>query len=336
MQRRADDLSGVETAILGPLTRAQADAWLGRALERAGAGGLGEVLFRAGRIDAVYGVEAADGRRLVLTAHRPPVDLAARRAVVRAQTALAAAGYPSASPVAGPIEVDGRTVTVETLLDAGAPGDPGDPAIRRAMAAGLVEHVAILSALAGLAAAAAPPAWCRYRGGPWPVPHDTIFDFSVTPESHRWLDELAARATAVLLEDRGADPIVVGHADWYPGNLRFEGGRIVAVFDWDLVADTAPAVAGITAAACVADAPSGPQAPGGPATVAAFLADVENAAGRPFDAAQQRVAAAAATWTLAYNARCDLALQDPRDPPRRGSPLDVAGRHGAELLALRW
>jgi len=335
MQPRPDELSGVETAILGPLTRAQADAWLGRALERADAGGLAEVLFRAGRIDAVYGVLAADGRRLVLTAHRPPVDLAGRRAVVRAQTALAAAGYPCPAPVAGPLEVEGRTVTVETLLEDGEPADPRDPAIRRAMAAGLVEHVAILSPLAGLAPAAVPPAWCRYRDGPWPVPHDTIFDFSVTPQSHRWLDDLAARATAVLLEDRGTDPIVVGHADWYPGNLRFAGERIVAVFDWDLVADTPPVVAGITAAACVADAPSGPQAPG-PTTVAAFLTDVEDAAGRPFDAAQQRVAAAAATWTLAYNARCDLALQDPREPPRPGSPLDVAGRQGAELLALRW
>jgi hypothetical protein len=335
MHPGADELSGVETAILGPLTRAQADAWLGRALERAGAGGLADVLFRAGRIDAVYGVLAADGRRLVLTAHRPPVDLAGRRAVVRAQTALVAAGYPCPTPVAGPVEVEGRTVTVETLLDAGEPADPRDPAIRRAMAAGLVEHVAILSTLGGLAAAAAPPAWCRYRGGPWPVPHDTIFDFSVTPESHRWLDDLAARATAVLLDDRGTDPIVVGHADWYPGNLRFAGERIVAVYDWDLVADTAPFVAGITAAACVADAPSGPQAPG-PATMAAFLTDVEDAAGRSFDAAQQRVAAAAATWTLAYNARCDLALQDPSEPPRPGSPLDVAARQGAELLALRW
>jgi hypothetical protein len=283
----------------------------------------------------VYGVRAADGRRLVVKAHRPPADLGARRAVVRAQAALVAAGFPCPTPVAGPLEVEGRTVTVETLLDAGAPADPRDPAIRRAMAAGLAEHVAILSAVAGLAPAAAPPAWCRYRDGPWPVPHDTIFDFSATPEGYGWLDDLARRATAVLAEDRGTDPVVVGHADWYPGNLRFAGDRLVAAFDWDLVADTAPVVAGITAAASVADAPSGPQAPS-PDAVAAFLADVERATGRPFDAAQQCVAAAAAAWVLAYNARCDLALQDPGATPRAGSPLAVAARDGADLLALRW
>jgi len=328
-------LSGTEAAILGPLTRAQADAWLARALERTGTGGLEEILFRAGRIDAVYGVRAADGRRRVVKAHRPPADLGARRAVVRAQTALVEAGFPCARPVAGPIEVEGRTVTVETLLDAGAPADPRDPAIRRAMAAGLAEHVAILSKVAGLAPAAAPPAWCRYRDGPWPVPHDTIFDFSVTPDGYGWLDDLARRATAVLAEDRGMDPIVVGHADWDAGNMRFAGDRLVAVFDWDLVADTAPAVAGMSAASCLGESPPGPHAPV-PRVVAAFLADVESAAGRPFAAAQQRVAAAAAAWVVAYNARCDLALQDPRAAPRAGSPLDVAARDGADLLALRW
>src|SRR6185436_19775478 len=123
-------LSGTEAAILGPLSRAQADAWRARVLERTGTGGLEEILFRAGRIDAVYGVRAAVGRRLVVKAHRPPADLGARRAVVRAQTALVEAGFPCARPVAGPIEVEGRTVTVETLLDAGAPADPRDPAIR--------------------------------------------------------------------------------------------------------------------------------------------------------------------------------------------------------------
>jgi Phosphotransferase enzyme family len=328
-------LSGTEAAILGPLTRAEADAWLAHALEQAGAGGLAEVLFRAGRIDAVYGVRATDGRRLVVKAHRPPAEPGARRAVVRAQTALAEAGFPCPTPVAGPLAVEGRTVTVETLLEAGAPADPRDPAIRRAMAAGLVDHVGLLSTVPGLAPFAVPPAWCRYRDGPWPVPHDTIFDFSVTPDGYEWLDDLARRATAVLADDRGEGPVVVGHADWYPGNLRFAGDRLVAAFDWDLVADTAPVVAGITAAACVADAPSGPQAPA-PDAIAAFLADVEDAAGRRFDAAQQRVAAGAATWVLAYNARCDLALQDPSDAPRAGSPLDVAARAGADVLALRW
>jgi hypothetical protein len=330
---QAGGLSATEAAILGPVSRADVDAWLHDVL--AGAGGLAEVLFRAGRIDAAYGVRAGDGRRLVVKAHRPPVDRDARRAVVRAQSALAEAGFPCPVPVAGPLEVGGRTATVETLLDGGEPGDPADAAIRRAIAAGLVGHVSVLTAVPGLADAAAPPAWCRYEAGPWPVPHDTIFDFSTTPDGYGWLDDLAARASAVLAEDRGDEPVVVGHADWYPGNLRFADDRVVAAFDWDLVADTEPVVAGMTASSCVADGPAGPRAPG-PADLAAFLADVEAAAGRRFDAAQQRAAAAAAAWVLAYNARCDLALLGDGDAPRPGTPLDVARRHGADVLALRW
>src|SRR3954462_4849410 len=61
MQPGPDELSGVETAILGPLTRAQADAWLGRALERASAGGLAGVLFRPGP-DRRGGRRAGGGR----------------------------------------------------------------------------------------------------------------------------------------------------------------------------------------------------------------------------------------------------------------------------------
>jgi hypothetical protein len=40
---------------------------------------------------------------------------------------------------------------------------------------------------------------------------------------------------------------VAAHADWYCGNLRFEGSELVAAFDWDLFADSEPVVAGITA-----------------------------------------------------------------------------------------
>lgn len=65
-----------------------------------------------------------------------------------------------------------------------------------------------------------PPA--RYRAGPWPVPHDTILDFTSTPAGYGWLDELAAAAA-----DRAgsvAGPTVIGHSDWYARNLRLADG----------------------------------------------------------------------------------------------------------------
>jgi len=86
-----------------------------------------------------------------------------------------------------------------------------------------------------------PPA--RYRAGPWPVPHDTILDFTSTPAGYGWLDELAAAAA-----DRAgsvAGPTVIGHSDWYARNLRLADGVVVAAYDWDsVIADTEPVIAG--------------------------------------------------------------------------------------------
>lgn len=53
-----DIVTGVEATLLGPLSRAEIDAWVARALlDLTGAEPV-RMLFRAGRIDAVYGVEA--------------------------------------------------------------------------------------------------------------------------------------------------------------------------------------------------------------------------------------------------------------------------------------
>jgi len=82
-----------------------------------------------------------------------------------------------------------------------------------------------------------PPAWARYRGGPWPVPRDTILDVTSTPAGTAGVDELAAAAA-----DRAgsvAGPTVLGHSDWYARNLRFADGVVVAAYDWDsVIADT--------------------------------------------------------------------------------------------------
>jgi len=82
--------------------------------------------------------------------------------------------------------------SAETLLVEGSPGDPREPGTRMAMLKGLAEHIDILRAGRDLVSTAGSgPAWCRYHAGPWPTPHDTIFDFTVTPDGFGWLDEFA-------------------------------------------------------------------------------------------------------------------------------------------------
>lgn len=95
------ELSDTERAVHGAVTLPELhkflDAW---ARDRLGST-IADVRFRAGRIDAVWGVELQDGRAVVIKAHRTPVDLDAAQATIDAQRALAAAGFPSPDPPGG-------------------------------------------------------------------------------------------------------------------------------------------------------------------------------------------------------------------------------------------
>lgn len=69
-----EEVSDTERAVYGAVTpvelRTFLDAW---ARDRLGSR-IADVRFRAGRIDAVWGVGLQDGRAVVIKAHRTPVD----------------------------------------------------------------------------------------------------------------------------------------------------------------------------------------------------------------------------------------------------------------------
>jgi hypothetical protein len=296
-------VSGLERAFFGDATRGRIDAWVTAAAAELLDGPQAEVCLRSGRIDAVYGLQRPDGRRVLLKVHRPPVDLDALGTTVAVLDRLHATGYPCPKPLAGPAVRDGHVVTVQSFLGRGAVPDAREPRVRRLFAAALAEHVDLLRGLPPeLVARLGPgPAWTRYHGGPWPVPHDPIFDFSRTPSGWEWLDDYAAAATAELARSAVGAP-VVAHGDWYVGNVRVEDDRVVAVFDWDFVVEPEPVVVGLSAGGLLLEgAPS-------PTDVAAFVEDYAQASPAGLDRAQRRVAAAAARWVLAFNARCDLAM----------------------------
>lgn len=299
-------LTGTERAIHGDVTvsevRTFLDAWV---RERLGSG-IASVVFRAGRIEAVWAVVLDDGRTVVVKAHRRPVDLVAAGAAVDAQRALVAAGYPSPEPLAGPEEVDGRVLSAETLM-AGAAPDAREPGVRRLLAEGLARHVDVLRARLDLVArAGSGPSWCRYQGGPWPEPHDTLVDLDAHVPGFEWLDVFGRRAADQVLREREPEKVVVGHADWYAGNTMVSGGRLVGAVDWELVADTEPVLAGFAAASYASSATAG----GGlstPDEAAAFVRDYEAVRGT-FSERERRAAAGACAWILAFNARWQVAL----------------------------
>jgi hypothetical protein len=178
-------LSGTERAVLGDVSAARVlslfsdhtRARLGRPVRR--------VLFRAGRIDAVWGLELDDGREVVLKAHRRPVDVGAVAAAARAESLLFRAGFPCPRPLSGPDEVAGHVLTLESLVSSGTAPDGRGPGIRRLLAEGLARHVGLLRRDATLAGSAgAGPSWCRYQEGPWPTPHDPIVDFTSCPPGY--------------------------------------------------------------------------------------------------------------------------------------------------------
>ena len=230
------------------------------------------------------------------------------------------------------MRVDGRVLTAETLI-VGARPDGRQPVNRRLLADGLARHIEILRAYPDLLQRAGiGPSWCRYQGGPWPVPHDTFVDFEATVAGYEWVDVFGGHAADQIFANREPDQLVVGHADWYTGNTAVINNELVGVFDWELVADTEAVIAGFTAA-CFAASASGGGGPSSPQEVAAFLRDYEDVKGQQFCPGGRRAAAAAA-WIVAFNARWQVALivHDMCDT----SVLDLASNYQEDYLSLAW
>ncbi|GAA2758366.1 phosphotransferase [Actinopolymorpha rutila] len=335
----ADRTTDTERAVHGTESVAELRAFLNSYACEHLASPIRKVRFRAGRIDAVWGVDLDDGRSVVIKGHRAPVDHEAADATDAiaaardAQRVLAAAGFPCPEPLSGPDKFGGRVLTVETLL-AGAVPDGRDPANRRLLAAGLARHIDLLRARPDLLQrVGAGPSWCQYQAGPWPVPHDSIVNFDVTPAGYDWLDAYARRASDRILTCRDGAEVVVGHADWYAGNAAVHEGVLVGTFDWELVADTEAVIAGFAAACYAASSTSG----GGlssPDEATAFLQDYEAARGVGLTGGERRTASAAAAWIVAFNARWELAMSTGRG--EEGPNLSLLREHGQHYLDLTW
>jgi aminoglycoside phosphotransferase (APT) family kinase protein len=302
--------------------------------------GVGEYEFFATSVRSVHGVRLDDGRRVVVKVHRADAELGHLRAVARVQEHLADAGFPSPRPLLGPTPLAQGLAVVETLLDAGCWADPHRPAVRREMAASLARLVELCRPLAGL------PGLCRSRERArrlWLRPHDRRFDFPGTSQGAAWIDRLGRAADEQLdALAEGAD--VIGHNDYRAEHLRFAGGTVSAVYDWDsLGVGPEPLVVASAAHAFTADwsrdahrcVPTLDESRG-------FIADYESARGAPFTAEQRRTTSAGLVAALAYGARCEhsdrltgFGAHPPRPACAAVPPdgyLAALATHGAALL----
>lgn len=326
--------SGTERAVFGSVTSEEIHGFLDAHARRQLGSGIARIRFRAGRIDVVWGVELADGRAVVMKTHRPPADLDALLATADAQRLLVAADFPCPTPLSGPDDVGGRVVTVETLMEGSVPNGR-DAGHRRLLADGLARHIQLLRGHPDLVERAGPgPSWCHYQAGPWPVPHDTLVDFTTTTPGYEWLDQFARRAADQILATRDGADVVVGHADWYAGNTVVADGVLAGSFDWELVADTEAVIAGF-AAACYGQRATSAGGLSTPEGVADFMRDYDSARAEPLSQTEQRTAAAAAAWICAFNARWEVALLDHDLSDDYPHVIQVQQRQD-DYLALSW
>lgn len=312
--------------------------------------GVAEVLFEAGSLSAVAGVRLADGREVVVKARRSAPRLQAAYAVHRHAWR---SGYPAPEPLVPPAPWDaGRTATAERLVRGGEPGGRGPGAAARSAEAlaALVRVTAAAGEVGRLAPSPPWVAWDHDGPGTWPGGPDLGTgsgspDGGTGPRSPDrgagpgspdggtgsggpdggagpgWLDDAGARCRARLRRYRA--PRVVGHADWHADNVRWSGGELLVVHDWDSVVHQPEAViAGIAAAVFPAA-----EADWRPATVeesGQFLAAYVRASARPWTEDDTEAAWAASAWTLAVDAK---------DAVAAGSVPDLTEAEAADRLA---
>jgi hypothetical protein len=268
-------------------------------------------LFYGSSLGSTHGVRLEDGRDVVIKV-RPPADTnpyfssdhVSLENVCRVMDWLSDRGYPCPRPVLGPTPLGKGLATVEELLDGGGRGNGFDAACRKLIAAGLAELIELLRSFEG-EVAGLNDFW--KSASLYPQPHSQLFDFKSTAAGAEWIDALAKRARAA--EAHEGEP-VLGHADWKVEHLRFDGGRIVATYDWDSLALRPEtelvgiSAHGFTADWTLKDVRRIPTAD----DIRAYVADYETARGRPFSKRERKSLFAACVYSIAYGARCTHSL----------------------------
>ncbi len=268
-----------------------------------------EVLFCEVSIGAALGLRLGDARRVVLKAHRPDRDPDFLASVHRVQLHLSERGFPCPRPMLGPAPLGAGLATVDELVETGEFADAHEPEIRSEMARALARLIELASEVPQEALAPLEGPWWP-KDGLWPPPHNALFDFEATAAGAGWIDEIAIEAKRIV----ESTPIgtVVGHGDWSANQMRFEGGKMSVAYDWDsLRVDKETTFVGHAATHFPyterLDAPASPC----PEEVRLFVEEYEAARGASFSGPERAALFAAATYGLAYTARCEHAV-DPK------------------------
>ncbi len=258
--------------------------------------GIESVLFCEGWLSTVFGVELTSRARVVVKV-RPAADRLRGCGAVHRQ--LYERGFPCPEPLVHLEPIGNLVASAEVMVEGGDPYPPSGRspvpfAEALAWLVSLAPHRSEVSSLDPLPPWMAPDLEASQL---WPPPDDRDLDLNAA-SGPRWLDEAASAARTRLAA--ATSPLVIGHGDWYTGNLRWRAGDLLAVWDWDsVVAASEPFIAGLAAAAYPA------YRTGTEATVeesAAFLDAYQAVRGR-FSDGELAEAWAAGLWSRSFDAK---------------------------------
>jgi hypothetical protein len=294
----------------------------------------GYFFYRAS-VGSAHGIQLEDGRNVVIKARPPPetnphlsFDRKSLETIGAVMTWLADRSYPCPKLFLGPTLLARGLATVEEFLDHGERGNGFEPACRKIIAAGLAELIKLLRSFNGDVS-------CLkhfQRGNSlYPQPHSKLFDFVNTAKGAEWIDTFARRARQA--ETHEGTP-VLGHADWRVEHLRFEDGRIVATYDWDsLVFRPETELVGLSAHGFTADwSLEGVRRIPTADDIRAYVADYEEARGRPFSKRERQSLVAHCVYFIAYGARCTHSLEPNRTEWEENTWLYLLRTEGEALL----
>jgi hypothetical protein len=289
-----------------------------------GSGVDGYEFFSSGVL-SVHGVRLLDGRRVVVKAARRSFGSAFLEAAQTVQAHLAASGFPCPKPILGPATFGHGIAVVEELLDRGTRADAHDPEVRWEMAVTLARQVDLARSFVSLDGLGPSLLASPEPGGLWPEPHEARFDFQASAGGAEWIDQLATTARHRLTDHIGE-------------NVRFDGGAIVATYDWQsLAVGSEPALVGQISYGFTTDwSISQERRMPTLEEFRAFVADYETARAKRFSRAERQTINAGWVYATAYGARCehsDLVLRMPwASEPHDDSYRGLLARHAPELL----
>jgi hypothetical protein len=276
----------------------------------------GYFFYRAS-IGSTHGIQLENGREVVIKVRLPPdtntdlsLDWKLLDVICAVMAWLAGRSYPCPKPILGPTPIAKSLATVEEYLGCGERGNGFEPACRKIIAAGFAELIEALQSFKGDVSRLK-----HFQRGDslYPQPHSKLFDFAKTANGAEWIDEFAQRARQAEADD--GKP-VLGHADWRVEHLRFQDGQIVATYDWDSLAFRPETeLVGVSAYGFTADwTLEGVRRIPTADDIRSYVADYEEARGRPFSKRERRSLFAHCVYFIAYGARCTHSLEpDKRD-----------------------